>query len=455
MLIERALRIFVLVGILILTGCAANQLPGFQNTYYSYNIPQFLVDQIKVELNKYGLPNVQIVRDNVGRIRLTGSYQNEDEVDRAFIIVQSIVGIKSTSPFYPENIREKRWEINARHAMEQHSKVNISKLAQPVKRAFIIGINTFIDGRLTPILGEDDARRVKQEAEKAGYTTTTLLGAEATKSNIEAAVTRMKKEIGPNDSLLIYVSSHGLLPVPSPQGGDARKMSIAAYDTGDLAIAGMGRDYRLKVHETSISDTKIQELAQIPTRQTRVIMDTCYSGEILKGIPDASSHYILEANGGLPERAGISLAAWTGPQYASKSIIYDDTTEATTVSKIKNNENSQISARSPGITNRYTIITATSDGEKSWGPDPKRGGTFSMTSGKELKGSYFTQAFFEYLNQYQGQLEPAFKAAKSFTYNKTREIPPENLRDGSKKAIQQIPRMVPFLLSGDQSRLYE
>jgi hypothetical protein len=73
-----------------------------------------------------------------------------------------------------------------------------------------------------------------------------------------------------------------------------------------------------------VPDTRVQELAQLPTRQTRVIIDTCYSGEILKDIPDESQRYILKTNGGVPERAGISMAAWSGEAYAAKGIFATD-----------------------------------------------------------------------------------------------------------------------------------
>ena len=139
----------------------------------------------------------------------------------------------------------------------------------------------------------------------------------------EAALDRMKRELGPQDSLLIYISSHGTQPVPKPGSRDARKMSIAAYDTGDATMRA-NLDWRWKVHSTSVPDTRVQELAQLPTRQTRVIIDTCYSGEILKDIPDESQRYILKTNGGVPERAGISMAAWSGEAYAAKGIFATD-----------------------------------------------------------------------------------------------------------------------------------
>lgn len=447
-------RILLLLSPLLLSACAASSLHGFENAYQGYTVPESLVEQIKVELKRNGLPGAQIARDNVGRIRLTGSYRDEDEVNKAFVIVQSIIGIKSTSPFYPEDIKEKRWEADARRALSQFTKTSRGTAAKSEKRALIVGINTFRDDRLTPILGEDDARLVKQEAEKAGYKTTTLLGAQATKANIETALARLKREIGPDDSLLIYISSHGNKPIPSPRAKDARKMSIAAYDTGDTGTPGNGTAFQLKVHETSVSDTKVQELAQIPTRQTRVIIDTCYSGEILKGIADESSRYILKTNGGVPERSGISMQAWTGEAYASKAIFMNNESGPASSAQARGKDQRPAAGQQAIDPNRYTVITATSDGELSWGPSA--GGSFQspVSPDKKLQGSFFTQAFFEYLRQYKGHLEPAFAAAQTFTYDKVSTIPPPQNWKGP-VPIQQLPRLNPPLPAGDASTLYD
>lgn len=436
---------------LLLGGCAASQLSGFENAYQGYKVPESLVSQIRTELRKNGLPNAQVIRDNVGRIRLAGSYRNEEEVDLAFVIVQSIVGLKSTSPLYPENIAVKRWEIEAKRAMERHAS-NTSKI--PVKRALIIGINNFLDGKkLLPIMGEDDARLVKSEAEKAGYRTTALLGPEATKKNIEAALERFKQDLGPNDSLLIYISSHGNPPIPSYQGSDVRKMSIAAYDTGEPNFRGSRTEYDVIVYRTSVSDTKVQELAKMPTRQTRVIIDTCYSGEILKDIPDESARYILKTNGGVPEQASISMAAWTGPAYAAKGIVFAEDSAPTSTTKGKGRRQAVPAARQnseQADINRYTIITATSDNEVSWGP--RQGESFDspIDPNKKLKGSFFTQAFFEFLNKYDGQLEPAFRAVRDFTAEKVAI----QVSKSTNRQEKQNPRMNPPLPAGDRSSLY-
>jgi hypothetical protein len=435
-------RFLILLTPILLGGCAASQMPGFQNVYQGYNVPESLVERVRIDLKKYGLPNAQVARDNVGRIRLMGSYQDEDEVDRAYIIVQSTIGIKSTSPFYPENIKEKRWEIAAGRAIAEHATMvrNI-----PVKRALIVGINSFLDGEhLKPILGEDDARRVKFEAEKANYRATTLLGKDATKANIEEALRRMKQEVGPNDTLLIYISSHGTLPIPSPLTPDARKMSIAAYDTGDASVRGT--ELKLKIHATSVADTKVQELAQMPTRQTRVIIDTCYSGEILKGIPDEAAQYVLKTNDGVPERASISMASWSGEAYSPKGIFF---AEDKPTKSAKPGRDTAVSAVQQAALNRYTIITATSDGQLSWGP--ATGGSFEspVDPKKRLQGSFFTQAFFEYLGQNGGHIAPAFAAAQQFTYNQVAKIPPPA------GPVQQRPRLNPPLPAGDVTSIYE
>ena len=444
-------RTLLLLVPILLGGCAASQLAGYENAYQGYSVPESLVTRIRTELKKNGLPNAQVTRDNVGRIRLIGSYRNEDEVDLAFVVVQSVVGLKSTSPLYPENIKEKRWEIEARNALKRQAD---TAWTLPVKRALVIGINNFLDGkRLTPIMGEDDARLVKSAAEKAGYRTTALLGPQATKQNIEAALQRLSGELKPNDSLLIYISSHGNPPIPSHLGNDVRKMSIAAYDSGNPNFSGSRTEYDVVVYKTSVSDTKVQDLAKMPTRQTRVIIDTCYSGEILKNIPDESARYILKTNGGMPEQASISIPAWTGPSYAAKGIVFAEDSTPASVAKNKAGRPvvpaSQASSASSDI-NRYTIITATSDGQLSWGPN--QGGSFAspVNPGKRLQGSFFTQSFFEYLDKHGGHLEPAFKAARDFTATKVAT----DVSKQQPQPVQQTPRLNPPLPAGDPSSLY-
>gem|GEM_PF-925505 len=416
-MIQMLIRTLAVLSVLLLGGCAASQMHGYEPTYYSYKVPQPLLDTIALKLRQNGLVNARLTRDSVGRVRLAGSYANEDEVDRAFVIVQSIVGLKSTSPFYPENVSVTRWETEARQALAANAQAQRSN-ARPGRRiAFVVGINTFRDSKhFRPVPGEDDALVVKRSAEKAGYNVTSLLGRQATKAAIEAALARIESELLPQDSLFIYISTHGTAPLPTPQGGDSRRMSIIAWDSGDAAIDN-STDYYLNLQRTAVSDTLVQRLAKKPTRNTRILIDTCYSGEMLRGLPDASAGYIARANNGVPERAGISLASWTGPAYTSKGIrqTFDGGVQPGAGSAARGTLADDL-----GTERAYTIITATSEGEESLAPgNPDR---IFQLDGRQLKGSFFTQAFFAYLDEAQGHVEPAFEKAREFTSRKAVEV---------------------------------
>jgi hypothetical protein len=404
-------RTLGVLAALLLGGCAANQLHGYENTYYSYNVPQHLLEAINVKLRQSGLADARIARDSVGRVKLAGSYRNEDEVDRAFIIVQSIVGIKSTSPFYPDDVKEKRWEVEARQGLEANARASRTASLPGRRIALVIGINTFLDSvHFKPVPGEDDALVVKRAAEKAGYGVTALLGREATKAGIENALRRLEDDLRPQDSLFIYISTHGTQPLPSSAGGDERKMSIVAWDSGDASIKNK-TDYYLNLQRTAVSDVLVQRLAKKPTKNTRILIDTCYSGEMLKGLPDESSGYIARTNGGIAERSGIAMASWTGPAFTSKGIRFTDDDPARGRAKPRN---PQVAAADDMAAERsYTIITATSEGEESLAP-PQDVGAFKL-GGRVLRGSYFTQAFFAFLDDYKGHVEPAFEAARDFT----------------------------------------
>lgn len=422
-------RLALPLMLLALAGCANQSMPGYQNAYQGYQVPQPLLDLIASKLREYGLPQASVGRDSVGRVRLGGSYRNEDEVDKAFIIVQSVVGLKSTSPFYPDNVQQKRWELEAARAMSEHARARAGRAAPAAKRAFVVGINQFSDRvNLKDIQGEDDAVVVRDTLLRAGYNVTALLGKQATKANIEEALQQFGRAIGPDDTVFLYVSSHGTQPVPDAAGKDQRRMSIAAYDSGDSG----GRksrdttDFLVHLQDSSVRDTLLQDVARKPSRTTRVFIDTCYSGEMLRGIPDSGGGYALQANGGQSERAGLSLAAWSGPQYTSKGIFVAAAPAA---------QPARAAAQREPERAGYTLITATSEGQESLGP-PAAVGQFDSPAapGKKLRGSFFTQAFFAYLEQHQGQIQPAFDQARSFTEQTARTV------TGGRQ--QQVPRQL-------------
>ena len=229
---------FSLIGLVVaaLTGCANQSMPGYQQVYQSYQIPDTLMQSVQARFKAEGLTSAKVARDSVGRLRLVGNYQNDDEVEKAFIIAQSIVGIKSTSPFYPEGVQKSAWNRESATAVSNFFKnKKLQKDLPPgKKKAIVIGINKFLDSaHLTDIQGEDDARLMGIILANYGYEVISVLGEKATKTNIETQIAKVNASLQPNDSLFIYVSSHGNPPTPTPEGKDDRRMSIAAYDSGN------------------------------------------------------------------------------------------------------------------------------------------------------------------------------------------------------------------------------
>lgn len=408
---------------LLLAGCASHQsMPGYQRVYQGYQVPQNLADAVKARLHAEGISQSVIGRDSVGRLKLNGVYRDEDEVERAFIITQSIVGIESTSPFYPESIQEKRWEREAGAALSDYfkRKKQTQTNTPGKKRALVIGINRFqAYPQITDIQGEDDARLMGIVLANYGYDVMSLLGTRATKAKIESEISNLEDMLGPNDTLFIYVSSHGTPPVPTPGGGDERKMSIVAYDSGPLTSNMDRTSGALTIQRTSVSDKLVQRLAQKTSAMTRVIIDTCYSGEILRDMPTIGSAYQGRMNGGGFEKASVAEASWTGASYTSKAIAFVDDS---------NRSVGQATKTSESVTRRnYSFITATSPGELSWGP-PSTVGTFPdpINQSEMLRGSFFTQSFIAYLKQFSGDVPRAFEEARTFTSKMVQQGPKQS-----------------------------
>jgi len=405
---------------LLLGGCASPQMPGYQSGYQGYQVPEPLIERIRLKLREHGLAEAGVARDNVGRVQLLGRYRDEDEVERAFLIVQSIVGLKSCSPRYPAEVQQRHWERAAGEAIAEHARrlAAARRQAQPAgsrKLALVVGINEFMDSaHLRPIQGEDDARLVATQLGRAGYEVSALLGAQANKAAIEAALLRMGERLGPADSLFLYISSHGNPPLPSPKGPGQHRMSIAAYDSGDVGGTPSrdATEYLLRLQASSVHDRLVQQLARQPSRVTRVLVDTCYSGDMLTDMDADSRGQMLRANGGRVDVESVSLAAWSADAPAGG----------------------------------YAFITATSEGQESLGP-PVRPGQFSspLDPQRALRGSFFTQAFFDYLAHFQGQVQPAFEAAQRFTAAQALAV--------SAGRRQQQPRLF-STLAADANNLY-
>jgi hypothetical protein len=65
---------------------------------------------IEKQFARNGLSEARVGLDDLGRIVLQGNYKHRKEVELAFSLAQTVVGVKWVSPVVPENIRVKEWE---------------------------------------------------------------------------------------------------------------------------------------------------------------------------------------------------------------------------------------------------------------------------------------------------------------------------------------------------------
>ena len=68
------------------------------------------IQQINGLFAQNGVSGGFVVLDSYGRLELKGDYEDDIQVDRAFSLAQTVVGVKWVSPVTPENIKVKEWE---------------------------------------------------------------------------------------------------------------------------------------------------------------------------------------------------------------------------------------------------------------------------------------------------------------------------------------------------------
>ena len=227
------------------------------------------------------------VFDRYGRVELKGEYADEDEVDRAFSIAQTIVGIRWVSPVTPEDIKVKTWE---KRFGDLFSRAKVLKPvvkgdAQPgpVKNryALVVGIGEFkAESQGIPRLqfAVHDATSYYNfliDPKRGGFpreNVVFLSNRNATKNNIADALEHIKNKAEPDDLVTIYMSSHGT--PPEKFGG----VFIVTYDTEVKP--------REKVWHTSITENMLKDFIEtVRARRLVMILDACYSNGAYRKVP--------------------------------------------------------------------------------------------------------------------------------------------------------------------------
>ncbi len=336
--------------------------------------------------------------DQYNRVVLRGEYTDEKEVDKAFSLAQTIVGVKWVSPVTPENIKVKEWEKRL-GGLFGRAAILTPRVSDGVpgpvrnKYGLVVGVGKFKVGKINPLqYSVRDAGSFYNflvDPNKAAFPKQNvyfLVDQNATRANIAMYLDGIKKVAGPDDLVVIYMSSHGT--PPDKNGG----VNIVTYDTEVQP--------RERVWQTSVTEIMLKDFVEnLRAKRLVMILDTCYSNGAYRAVPG-----FLPAGGkslGVgDEDEGYGVSKTYGKRLlGSKDIVLEDEPRP-----------KASSAKSLDSQDGYgkVLISASSAGEKSWESDT-------------LHNSVFTYYFVDGLGRSQGSVKDAFNYAKPLVSQKVKQ----------------------------------
>jgi hypothetical protein len=346
-----------------------------------------------------GLTKGRVVLDRYGRVELKGEYYDEKEVDRAFSLAQTVVGVKWVSPVTPENIKVKEWE---RRLSNLFSRAKVLKPTStdrggeapgPVQSryALVAGVGTFKNGIQPLQYAVRDATSfygflinpagARFPRENVAF----LTDQNATRGNITAALDRIRSLAQPDDLVTIYVSSHGT--PPDKFGG----VHVVTYDTEVKP--------RENVWHTALTESILKEFIEtLRAKRLVMILDTCYSNGAYRSVPG-----FLPPGGkslGANDEEGYGISKDYGKRLlGSKDIVLEDGPRKDTPKSLDTAEQEEWGK---------VLVSASGAGEKSWESD-------------SLQNSVFTYYFLDGLNRNDGSIKNAFFYAKPLVYQRVKQ----------------------------------
>jgi len=332
-----------------------------------------------------GIKNGYVVLKD-GKVRLKGKYYDDVEVDKAFSIAQTVVGVKWVSFVTPEDIEVKEWQKRIGKIFERARILEPSGPPGPIRKryALVVGVGKFKYG-ITPLEyaakdAEDFYRFLITTAKFPPENIILLKNESATRDNIVNALQKIKHIAEEDDLVVIYISTHGT--PPDKFGG----VHIVAYDTEVKP--------RERVWHTAVTDKEISAfVTELKAKRLIMILDTCYSNGAYKGIPG-----FLPPGGkslGVDEEEGYGISKEYGKRlFGAKDIIVEETYRPS----------------KPAIEEGWgkILISASGPGEKSWESDI-------------LHNSIFTYYFIEGLKRKNTSIKDAFFYAKPLVYQRVKQ----------------------------------
>ncbi len=336
--------------------------------------------------------------DQYGRVQLKGGYEDEREVDLAFSLAQTVVGVRWVSPVTPENIRVKEWE---KRIGGLFSRARVLKESGPVggapgsirnRYALVVGIGQFKNGIQPLQYTVRDAASFynfvisPQGASFPRNNVYYLTDQNATRDNIMRYLNAIRNMAGPDDLVVIYMSSHGT--PPDKFGG----VHIVTYDTEVKP--------RERVWHTAVTENMLKDFVEnLRAKRLVMILDTCYSNGAYRSIPG-----FLPPGGkslGADDDEGYGISKEYGKRLlGAKDIVLDETPKKKKPDTGKGIDNQDGYGK--------VLLSASSAGEKSWESDT-------------LKNSIFTYYFVDGLKRYQGSVKDAFNYSKPLVSQRVKQ----------------------------------
>ncbi len=417
-----------------------------------------------------------VAYDKSGRIKLKGSYQNEEQVDLAFMIAATVVGVSSLeiSSVTPRDLKEIKMTNSY---VPQQSSSN----AKGDKYALLIGVSEFkfskkrySDGITGIITAIKDVESIKKLLIHNGFKEKNIIvltDEQATKSNIINEIHNLTNKVNPNDSVVFYISTHGTPPNAYGKMGiipydmkpifntadfkkvDAEKGNVKNIDKmSDDEIISIAK-HRLQALNQSVSFDDMQNfITGIKTDKFVAIIDTCFSGAALQSIsyPIAGGQYAereknyaqslsyenkseLLGSGKICKISDYKNDIANSPiQKQCKNIVGSKSLYLTSETNSISNVTESVSPFQRGVDYEYEILEKFRNIFGSQASSYKEGKIIiTATSGNEeslfdetgkIPNSYFTYYLLKGLNRSRGQLFPAFDYAQI----RTRKLVGEN-----------------------------
>ncbi|HEY7493819.1 MAG TPA: caspase family protein [Candidatus Tectomicrobia bacterium] len=349
------------------------------------------LQQIRSLFRARGLQQANVVLDTYGRVALQGTYEKESEADLAFSLAQTVVGVRWVSPVTPERIKDTAFgrSIQDLFGRQPHVPgVSPDTPPGPVQRkyALVVGVGQFQDTGINrlryPAKDAEDFYKYLLSPSGGKFRpqdVTLLRDGQATRGAVLQALDRIKAQAGPDDLVILYLSSHGT--PPDKFGG----VHMITYDTVVKP--------REQVWQTSVNEEALRLFIQdIRAKRLIIILDTCYSNGAYARVPG-----FLPVGGkslGSDEDEGYGRSR----QYMAQRLLG--------MKDLVVESPARPPAAAVGRQGWGKVLISASDaGERSW-------------EFESLKNSVFTYYFLDGLNRHRGSVKAAFDYARPLVLNR-------------------------------------